>query len=214
MIVASVMTRNPVFVHPDVSVTEAKALMAKSNIGKLPVLDKSNRLIGIVTKKDLGNASPSQATTLDMYEISYLLAKLKVEKIMTKNVLSVQEDEVVEEAARIMADNGIGCLPVLKGDLLVGIITESDLFHTFVDVFGARYRGVRVTMLLNEKPGQIAEFSAKIAAIGGNIVSLVTSEADDCSKRRCTVKVGNSELDSIKKIMEETAVEIEDIRII
>ena len=117
MIVANVMTRNPTFVSPDMSINDAKELMLKEKIGKLPVLDKNNRLIGLVTKKDLVKAGPSGATTLDMYEISYLLSKLKVEKIMEKNVFTVQQTEVVEEAARIMADEAISCLPVMKGDL-------------------------------------------------------------------------------------------------
>ena len=83
MIVAGVMKKNPVFIRPDMSVNDAKALMTKEKIGKLPVLNKANRLVGILTKKDLVNAGPSAATTLDMYEISYLLSKLKVEKIMS-----------------------------------------------------------------------------------------------------------------------------------
>ena len=120
MIVASVMKRNPIFIRPDMSVNDAKALMMKEKVGKLPVLNKANRLVGILTKKDLVNAGPSAATTLDMYEISYLLSKLKVEKVMSTDVTTVQQSEVVEEAARIMADKDIGCLPVMKDDLLVG----------------------------------------------------------------------------------------------
>ena len=105
MIIANVMTRNPIFASPDMSVNDARALMTREKIGKLPVLDKNNRLVGIVTKKDLVKAGPSAATTLDMYEISYLLTKLKVETVMEKNVITVQQTEVVEEAARIMADS-------------------------------------------------------------------------------------------------------------
>ena len=214
MIVASVMKRNPVFVRPDVSLTDAKALMEKEKIGKLPVLDKNDRLVGLLTRKDLAKASPSDATTLDIFEIGYLLSKLKVEKIMTKNVVSVQENEVVEEAARIMADNDVGCLPVLKGDLLVGIITESDLFHEFVDMFGARYNGVRITAILNEKPGQLATFTAFIAEAGGNIVSLVTSEADDLTKRCCTCKVTGLKKEDVEDAFKKTGAEITDVRVI
>ena len=99
MIIASVMTRNPLYVRPEMTVTEVRELMTKEKVGKLPVLDKHDNLVGIVTKKDLVNAGPSAATTLDMYEISYLLSKLKVEKVMAKNVVTVKETEVVEEAA-------------------------------------------------------------------------------------------------------------------
>ena len=102
MTVADVMTKNPVYINPDMSVNDVKALMTKEGVGRFPVLDKNDNLVGIVTKKDLIKAAPSSATTLDMYEISYLLSKLTVETIMEKNVTVVQESEVVEEAARIM----------------------------------------------------------------------------------------------------------------
>ena len=162
MIIASVMTRNPLYVRPEMTVTEVRELMTKEKVGKLPVLDKHDNLVGIVTKKDLVNAGPSAATTLDMYEISYLLSKLKVEKVMEKNVVTVKETEVVEEAARIMADKGITCLPVMKDNLLVGIITESDLFRVFVDMFGTRHQGVRITFSMDEKPGQLAKVAKEL----------------------------------------------------
>lgn len=212
MIVANVMTRNPVFVSPDMSVNDVRALMTREKIGKLPVLDKNNRLVGIVTKKDLVKAGPSGATTLDMYEISYLLSKLKVEKVMEKNVLTVQQTEVVEEAARIMADSAVGCLPVLKGDLLVGIITETDLFRAFVDMFGARHSGVRATFQLEEKPGMLATLARNIADKNGNIVSLVTFDGEDLSKRRCTCKVSGIEKKEMEEIITSCGSKLEDIR--
>ena len=212
MIIANVMTRNPIFVSPDMSVNDARALMTREKIGKLPVLDKNNRLVGIVTKKDLVKAGPSAATSLDMYEISYLLSKLKVETVMERNVLTVQQTEVVEEAARIMADSQVGCLPVMKGELLVGIITETDLFHTFVDMFGARHDGIRATFQVEEKPGMIAQVSKAIADANGNIVSLVTFDGDDMSQRRCTVKVTGVERSTFEEILRNSTLEIEDIR--
>ncbi len=212
MIVASVMKRNPIFIRPDMSVNDAKALMMKEKVGKLPVLNKANRLVGILTKKDLVNAGPSAATTLDMYEISYLLSKLKVEKVMSTDVTTVQQSEVVEEAARIMADKDIGCLPVMKDDLLVGIITESDLFHVFVDMFAARYEGTRITFLIDEKPGMLAKVAAGVAEFGGNIRSFVTSDGDNMTNRRCTMKVSGVDADNMKKILEMNGATIEDIR--
>ena len=119
MIIRDVMTKSPVTVTEDTTVTDAKALMTKNNFSKLPVLDKSQRLVGIITKNDIQKASPSDATTLDMFELGYVLSKLTVGKFMTKKVLTVQETEVVEEAARIMVDNNIGCIPVMDDDVLV-----------------------------------------------------------------------------------------------
>jgi len=212
MIVANVMTRNPVYVNPDTSVNEANALMKKEGVGKLPVLDRHDKLVGILTKKDLDKAAPSSATSLDVYEISYLLSKLKVEKIMTKKVLTVEQNEVVEEAARIMADEGVGCLPIMKGDLLVGIVTVKDLFHVLIDMFGARHEGVRVTALLNEKPGQLAQLSAHIAEMGGNIVALATCEVDDLTQRRITCKISGLSLENVRKAVTLSCIKLEDIR--
>ena len=100
MIVKDVMTKNLIFVYPETSITEAKAIMTKKNISKLPVLDKNNQLVGLITKNDMAKAGPSDATSLDMFEIGYLLSKLTVEKFMTKKVVTVSENEVVEEAAK------------------------------------------------------------------------------------------------------------------
>ena len=166
----------------------------------------------IITRKDLVKAGPSAATTLDMYEISYLLSKLKVEKVMERNVLTVQQTEVVEEAARVMADSAVGCLPVMKGDLLVGIITETDLFRAFIDMFGARHDGVRATFQLEERPGMLASLARAIADRNGNIVSLVTFEGDDMSKKRCTCKVTGIDKKQMEEILSAANSVMEDLR--
>lgn len=218
MIISRVMTKNPVFVHPDLPVAEARALMEREHIGHLPVLDKNNRLAGVVAKKDLLKAGPSPATSLDMYEISYLLSKLKIEKIMERQVITVEENEVVEEAARIMADRDIGCLPVMRGSgspgaLLVGIITDTDLFRVFINAFGARHPGLRISFTLSEGPGHLAAFAGAIAGRGGNIVAFVSSEGDDLTRRRATVKVEAISREDLEAAVKSVpGVEIEDLR--
>jgi len=213
MIINRVMTKNPIFIQPDMSINEVRSLMDKHKIGHLPVLDKSNGLIGIITRKDLAKASPSAATSLDMYEISYLLSKMTAKDVMEKKVITVGENEVVEEAARIMVDNDIGCLPVLRGKLLVGMITDTDLFHVFLNAFGARHPGVRITCSILEKPGQLARLAQAIAEKGGNIVAFVTSEGDDLSQRRTTLKItGLSRPDVEAVVRNFSDVELEDIR--
>jgi acetoin utilization protein AcuB len=193
--------------------------MQKEKIGRLPVLDKSNTLVGIVTKKDLLKAGPSVATSLDIYELSYLLSKLKVKDIMEKRVITVDENEVVEEAARIMVDHDISCLPVMRGVaegpkfLLVGIITGTDLFRVFINAFGARHPGIRLTLNMGERPGQIAKLAGAIAERNGNIVAFVSSEGDDLSRRRLTLKVSGisrGDVEGIVKAIPDT--EQEDIR--
>jgi len=213
MLVSKIMTRSPVFIHPELSLTEARSLMDREQIGHLPVLNKNNELTGLITRVDLLKAGPSPATSLDMYEISYLLSKIDVEKVMEKKVITVREDEVIEEAARIMADRGIGCLPVMNGSVLVGIVTDSDIFHFFVNAFGARHPGTRITINFREKPGQLAAFAGAVAEKGGNIAALVTSEGDDVAHRRATLKitgVSRAEVEAVAAALND--VEVEDIR--
>lgn len=212
MLVKNVMTKNPITIAPENSITEAKALMTKKNIGKLPVVDKKNNLVGILTKKDLAKAAPSDATTLDMFEIGYLLSKIKVEKVMTKNVVSVPDSEVVENAAKLMVDNGIGCVPVMSGECLVGIITESDLFQLFTDMFGSRESGVRFILTLDDTPGQLAKIVNEIAKLNGNLISLVTREMKEAGKRRLTVKVAGITESQLKEILEKLNIVADDIR--
>jgi acetoin utilization protein AcuB len=207
------MTRNPIFTHPELSLSDARSLMDKEKISHLPVLNKNNELIGLITREDLLKAGPSSATTLDMYEISYLLSKLKVDKVMEKTVITVQENEVVEEAARIMADNGIDCLPVLNGSLLTGIVTDTDIFHFFINAFGARHKGIRITINFKEKPGQFAAFAVALAEKGGNIVASVSSEGDDVAHRRATLKITGISRAAVEEAAAAVdGAEIEDIR--
>lgn len=214
MIVKNVMTKDPICVVSDASLTDAKALMNKHKISKLPVIDKEKNLVGILTKNDLAKAGPSDATTLDMFEIGYLLSKLTVSKIMSKKVITVMESEVVEECARIMVDNQIGCVPVMKGKVLVGIVTESDLFHLFTDMFGARQKGVRATLCMEDKPGMISCLSKEISEMEGNIISLVTREWHEKNKRKLSVKVTGISVSQFEKILEKIGVEAEDLRVV
>lgn len=214
MIIRYVMTKSPVTVTEDMTVTEAKAIMSKNGFSKLPVLDKAKRLIGLITKNDIQKASPSDATTLDMFELGYLLSKLTVGKYMTKKVITVQDTEVVEEAARIMVDNKIGCVPVMKDDVLVGIVTENDLFRLFTEIFGARHSGVRAVISLPDKPGQLAKITGDIADLKGNLISVVTREMKDQAVRRSTLKVTGISLQQMETILKNSGAEIIDIRII
>jgi len=212
MIVADVMTRNPLFVHPEMSVPDARALMKKEKVGRFPVLDKNNHLVGIVTERDLINASPSVATTLDIYEMSYLLSKLKVESVMQKKVITVEENVVIEEAARIMVDSNISALPVMKGDTLTGIVSDGDLYKLFINLFGARREGVRLTMLLPDRPGELHDIAHAIAGAGGNVTTLVICDGHDVSSKTCVIKVGNITREALLAAVKPFTLEITDIR--
>jgi acetoin utilization protein AcuB len=212
MLVKERMTRNPITIRPDTPVTEAQAMMKREKIHHLPVLDKDEKLVGIVSEKDLLYASPSPASTLSVYEMTSLLAKLKVEKVMSKNVVSVGEDVPLEEAARIMADRGVGGLPIMRGSSLVGIITESDLFRLFIELFGARQRGIRVSLTVPNVKGELAKVSSAVANAGGNILALGTFLGEDPSQGRVTLKVDGLPRETLLSALAPLAKSIDDVR--
>ncbi len=212
MLVKERMTRNPITIRPDTPVTEAQAMMKREKIHHLPVLDKDEKLVGIVSEKDLLYASPSPASTLSVYEMTSLLAKLKVEKVMSKNVITATEDVPLEEAARIMADKGIGGLPIMRGSSLVGVITESDLFRVFIELFGARQKGIRVSLTVPNVKGELAKVSAAVTKAGGNIIALGTFLGEDPSMGRVTLKVDGLARDVLVAVLTPMAKSIDDVR--
>ncbi|RLC68026.1 MAG: hypothetical protein DRI52_10225, partial [Chloroflexi bacterium] len=162
--------------------------------------------------KDLLYASPSPATSLSIYELHYLVSKIKVAHVMTKDVITVGEYTTLEEAARIMVDHKIGGLPVVRDGTLVGIITETDLFKIFLELLGAREAGVRLTMLVPEQSGVLATITREIVEMGGNIVTLGTFLGEDPTNRLITVKVADVEQEKLVASMEALGMEIVDVR--
>ncbi len=211
MLVGERMSRPVITVPPDMPIVDALAMMKREHIRRAPVI-KDGKLVGIVSDKDLLNASPSQATSLSVWEMNYLLSKIQIKDVMTRKVLTVSESTPIEEAARIMADNKIGGLPVLRGDNLVGIITETDLFKVFLELMGARDRGVRVTALMHEKLGELAQLSHAIASAGGNFVAFGTFCGEDPSNRLVTFKVEGLDEEKVKTITTPLVAKIIDIR--
>ncbi|MGQ9594657.1 MAG: CBS domain-containing protein [Anaerolineae bacterium] len=212
MLVGERMTRHPITIQEDERVEEALQLMRKERVRRLPVLDKKGKLVGIVSEKDLLYASPSPATTLSIYEVHYLLSKLTVKEVMTREVITVTEFTPIEEAARIMVDNKIGGLPVMRGDTLVGIITETDLFKIFLELLGARERGVRLTVLVPEQPGVLAQLTRHIADAGGNIVALGTFLGEDPTNRLIACKVTGVPKDALLEVVRPVILEVLDVR--
>jgi len=212
MLVKERMSPNPITIRPDLPVPEAQAIMKREKIHHLPVVDQDGKLVGIVAEKDLLYASPSPATTLSVYEIASLLSKLAVEKVMSKKPVTVTEDVPLEEAARIMADRNIGGLPVMRGSTLVGIITESDLFRVFIELFGARQKGVRISLVVPNQRGELAKATDAITKAGGNILALGTFLAEDTTQGRLTVKVEGLSKEKVLEALRPLAVRIEDVR--
>jgi len=214
MLVGERMTHDPVTVQENEGIEDALKMMRDSNVRRLPVLDKKGKLVGIVSDKDLLYASPSPATSLSVHELHYLLSKLTVKKVMSSPVIWVTEYAPLEEAARIMVDNKIGGLPVMRDDKVVGIITETDMFKIFLEMLGARSEGVRLSMLVPEAKGILADLTAEIARLGGNIISLGTFYGEDPSTTQITVKVEGVGQEELLDALGSIAVEILDVRVI
>src|SRR5512141_2515703 len=199
MLVSERMSTPVISVNPEMPINEALTLMRRENIRRTPIVE-NGQLVGIVSDKDLLNASPSPATSLSVWEMNYLLSKIQVKDVMTKKVFSVSEDTPIEEAARIMADNKIGGLPVMRGDHVVGIITETDLFKIFLELMGARDMGVRVTAVIPDAVGTLAGLTAAIAGAGGDFVAFGQFSGDESDTRLLTFKVKGLEPEKVKEI--------------
>jgi acetoin utilization protein AcuB len=212
MLIGERMSQPVITIHPDVPVQEAIALMTKEGIRRLPVVDQRGQLIGIVTNLDLLHASPSDATSLSVWELNYLISKITVDAIMSKDVITVAKDLPVEEAARIMADNKIGGLPVLEDHTVIGIITETDLFKIFLELLGAREAGIRITALMPDMPGELAKLTMIIRDLGGNIVALTQALGESSENRLVTVKVSGVDIKDLQKAVEPLIEKLIDIR--
>jgi acetoin utilization protein AcuB len=206
------MTKRPITITEDTGIDKALELMHSEKVRRLPVLNKQGQLVGIVSELDLLKASPSPATTLSIYELPYLLSRIKMRDIMTTDVVTVTEDTPLEEAALIMAENKIGGMPVMRDDKLVGIITETDLFKIFLEMLGAREEGVRISMLVPEKKGMLAKIAGKVAEMGGNLVAQGTIMGEDPTNRQLTIKVTDVPEEQLVSAMEEMGLKILDAR--
>jgi len=211
MLVKGRMSQPVITVAPDVPIMDALNMMKREHIRRMPVV-KNGKLVGIVSDKDLLNAGPSDATTLSVWEVNYLLSKVTVADVMTKEVMTVSEDTTLEEAARIMADNKIGGLPVMRGQEVVGLITETDLFKIFLELMGAREMGVRVTALVPDVPGELDKLTHAIAQAGGSFVAFGQFAGESASNRLVTFKVTGLDEAAVQAAVEPVVEKITDIR--
>ena len=211
MLVGERMSHPVLTIFPDMSALDAQAFMRREHIRRAPVI-QDGKLVGIVTEGDLLNASPTQATLLSVWEINYLVSKIKVSQVMTKKVMTIAEDTPIEEAARVMIDNKIGGLPVTREGKVVGIITETDLFKVMLEMLGARQRGVRASVLVPNVAGEIAELSKAIFEAGGNIIALGTFAGDDPSTAELAFKVVGPDEAALRSVLTPLVTQIKDIR--
>jgi acetoin utilization protein AcuB len=211
MLVRERMSSDLITITSGTTITDALRIMRQNQVRRLPVLDEQGKMVGLVSEMDLLYASPSPATSLSIYEMHYMLTRLEVDEVMTTDLVTITPDTLLEEAARIMADNKIGGLPVLEDGQLVGIITETDIFKVFLELLGGRDKGLRLTVEMPERKGEIARMTTAIARAGGNIIALGSFKGDPTSGR-VTVKVDEVTAEELEAAMRDLDLEIVDIR--
>jgi acetoin utilization protein AcuB len=213
MFVKSKMERNPVTISPDASFYDARKLIREEGIRHLPVVDKKGKLVGLITDRDIREAGPSDATLLSAQEINYLLEKLKVAGFMTpaEKLITITPDTVIEKAVQLLHDNKIGSLPVVDGNDLVGIITETDILELFVDVVGLNVRGTRITMLLEDEPGKLFGVLKVIKDHNINVISVISPTLTFEGRRMVVIRMKSHEYEDVVKELEKAGYEIMNV---
>jgi acetoin utilization protein AcuB len=206
------MTPNPVSLKTTDSLARAIDLMKEKKIRRIPILSDAGKLVGIVSDRDLKDVSPSRATTLDIWELHYVLDKLKLGDIMTKKPWTVTPDMPIEKAALLMLEKRVEGLPVLdaKG-VLVGILTEGDIFRALVELTGVAKKKTRISLLVPDKAGSIREAADTCRAQGGTIFSILGSYARvPAGKRELVMRVDCPAPDALRA---ELAKKFDDVSV-
>lgn len=213
MFVQNRMSSPAITVSPDTPFQEALRLMREHKFRRLPVVNAEKKLVGIVSERDLLHAAPSPATSLSVWEMNYLLSKLKVEQLMIGRVVTVTPGTPLEEAAQLMVENKIGGLPVVDaGRHVLGVITETDIFKAFVEMLGSGRPGVRLTLQVYGGVGTLAKLTTAIAELGGNIISVGTFNVDLDGTASLLIKVVGVRQEQLVETLEALGDRVMDVR--
>lgn len=208
MLVAEWMTQAPRTVSSKTPIMEAMQILRAGGFRRLPVVD-DEKLVGIVTDRDLKEATPSKATTLSVYELNYLLSKLTLKEVMSSPVTTAVPDDPVEKVALLMEANKISGVPVVYGSAVVGILTITDMLRAFVAVLGLREGGVRVTVSLPDQPGVLSKVTE--VAPPSNIVAAVTSGVTQGSRRKLVLRVVGEKAAEFPDRLAASGVDVTDV---
>ena len=202
--------RNPVTIGPEANFFEARSLIHDKGVRHLPVVDKENHLIGIVTDRDIRETAPSDATLLSVQELNYLLGKLKVAAFMTpkEKLITINPNTLIEEAVKLMRDNKIGCLTVVEEGKLYGIFTETDALDHLVDIFGTNQKGTRVTIACEDKPGSMLGILEVFKKLNVNIISIVTPSFMVDGKRIAAIRIQTENYQEAVQNLEKSGYDI------
>lgn len=200
MFVRNKMTTNPFTISPDQTIPDAHEIMSAHGVKRLPVV-KNGKLVGVVSKADIAQASPSKATSFSVGELTYLLSRTKISQVMHKDPLTISPDALLEEAALRMRGNEVGFLPVMEGDKLVGIITESNILDAFIELLGFRDAGTRLTIEVDDVPGIMASISGIFAEFSANITHVAVYRGS-AGKSALVMGIASLNTEAIEKSIE------------
>jgi len=204
MLVANWMSKNIITIDENDSMHDAMKLLKENGIRMLPVIEKG-KLIGIVTDRDLKRASASDATSLEIHELFYLLTRIKVKNLMTKEVITVAPDFTVEETAQVLQKNRISGAPVVDADgQIVGTITKTDLFRVLISLTGVANGGIQFGLQVEDRPGSIKEVADIIRMYGGRMVSILSSY-DEVPEgyRKVYIRMRSIERTELQKLIQQ-----------
>ena len=204
MLVKDWMSQPVVTIDEEDSMHQAMQLLKEHQIRMLPVL-KKGKLTGIVTDRDLKKKSASDATTLEIHELFYLISKVKIKAIMTPKPITVPFDYTVEETAEVLLKNKISGIPVLDHEgKIVGIITQTDIFRSLISLTGMGKRGIQFGLIIEDRPGSIKEVADIIRSHGGFMVSILTSY-DQVEKgfRKLYIRMYGIDRDTVPQLKEK-----------
>jgi len=210
MLVADAMTPDPTTVAPDVHVLQALERLSTAHVRRMPVVDRSGALTGIVTAGDLNAATPRATTAISLYDLNDLLATLTVGDVMTPGPVTVQREAPIEDAAVLLERHRVSGLPVVENDALVGILTITDVLRAFIDVHGAAEGGIRLTVEVPDEPGVLASLAQQAAP--GNITAVVTSAVAPGVTRRLVLRIQGEGSDGYAERLEAAGVRVLDAR--
>ena len=212
MYVKDHMTKNPVCITPDASVSKALELMQQGKFHRIPVTDAEGHLKGLITEGVVTETSGSNQTSLSIYELNYLLSRTKVDEIMIRNVVSIDPDSFVEQAAELMEEHEINVLPVVDADnKVIGIITEKDIFQTFVDLLGLKHQGTRFVFHMEDKPGNLVKAMQLLAENNANVEAAGVYRTPERGTETFVKATGEISVEKMTKIFKDHDINVVNV---
>jgi len=211
MLVTNWMTKDVITITADRSMMKASKVMKDKGISRIPVVDEDGKIVGIISDRDVKDASPSKATTLDMHELYYLLSEIKIKDIMTKRPVTIRSDETVEKAAVLMLEGNFGGLPVVdENDVVVGIITDTDIFKVLVEISGIYEGGAQVCLQIPTGPGSLSPVLDFLKQNGARIMSVMTRNVPETvGMKDVYIRIRDMEKSEFKKLKESMSEQFE-----